>query len=247
MRLVEGVHLVASGSGGVDLSHPFDCNAYVLDGGGDAALVDAGIGAAPEALLAEAERAGVARGRIRLLLLTHAHPDHAGGAAALRELLPGLQVLASPQVADVVERGDEDAMSLEAGTRAGFYPEGYRFRPCPVDRRLADGERVRVGELELAALATPGHSAGHLAFLGAVRGRTVCCCGDLLFYGGRISLESNWDCDLRAYAASVERLAGAGVDVLLPGHHEFTLAGGQRHIDTAVRRFRDGFVPRSVV
>ena len=247
MELIEGLHLVASGSGGFDLTDPFDCHAYLVDGGGEAALIDAGIGAAVDQLLAGVDRAGVERDRLRYLLLTHAHPDHSGGAAALKEALPGLQVLASAQVADVVERGDEEAMSLEAGKRAEFYPADFRFTPCPVDGRLADGDRIVIGDRSLTAIETPGHSAGHLAFVGDVGGRRACFGGDLVFYGGLISLESNWDCSLQAYASSVARLAREPVDALLPGHHQVSLAHGHRHLEAAARQFELGFVPRSVV
>lgn len=238
---------MASGSGGFDLTDPFDCHVYLLDGGDEAALIDAGIGASAEAILAAVDAAGVERERVRHLLLTHAHPDHAGGAAALKRLLPNLLVVASPHVARVVAEGDEMAMSLEPGKRAGFYPPDYRFEPCPVDGVLRADDGVAVGGLRLTALDTPGHSAGHLAFIGRIGGRTACFCGDLLFYGGLISLEANLDCSLQQYAASVERLAPAGIDALLPGHHAVSLRRGQRHVETARRRFANGFVPPSIV
>jgi hydroxyacylglutathione hydrolase len=247
MELFEGVHLVASGSGGFDLTDPFDCHAYLVDGGDEAALIDSGIGAAVDALVANVERAGVARESVRLLLLTHAHPDHSGGARGLKDLLPGLRLVASPHVAAAVERGDEAAMSLEAGKRAEFYPADYRFRSCPVDGELRDGERVEVGNVTFTALDTPGHSAGHLAFLADIGGRRACFVGDLVFYGGRISLESNWDCSLRDYATSIERLARQHIDALLPGHHGISLARGGRHVRAAWNQFEHGFVPRSIV
>ena len=247
MRLTPRVHLVGSGAGGFGITDPFDCHVYLVDGGGEAALVDAGIGLAADAILAGVEAAGVAAEAVGQLVLTHAHPDHAGGAAALRERLPGLRVLASPQVAGWVRDADEAAMSLEIGKRAEFYPADFSFRPCPVDGELTDGDRVRVGDLELGVVETPGHAAGHLALLGALDGPTVLFAGDLLFYGGRVSLEHTWDCDIRALAASMGKLRGAGIDALLPGHHSLSLSDGQRHVDTANRLFDHGFVPPSVV
>ncbi|HEX8857375.1 MAG TPA: MBL fold metallo-hydrolase [Thermoleophilaceae bacterium] len=247
MELFERVHLVASGSGGFDLTDPFDSHAYLVNGGSEAALVDAGIGAAVDQLLANVERAGVARDAVSSLLLTHAHPDHCGGAAALKEVLPQLEVLASPHVADAVERADEAAMSLAAGKTAGFYPVDYSPRRCAIATRLGDGDQIRVGSVSLRALATPGHSAGHLAYLGELGGRTACFCGDLVFYGGLISLENNLDCSLHDYAASVQRLEREWIDALLPGHHQISAWRGHRHVETAARQFARGFVPRSVV
>jgi hydroxyacylglutathione hydrolase len=247
MRLAPDVHLVGSGDSGFDLSDPFDCHVYLVDGGVQAALIDAGIGAGTDVIVANAESAGVPGERIRFLLLTHAHPDHAGGAAALKERLPALEVMASPPVAEWVRTADEAAMSLEAGKRAEFYPDDYRFAACPVDRELVEGERIPIGDLELEVIETPGHADGHLSFGFAGAAGVTLASGDLVFFGGQISLENTWDCRIQEYAASMAKLRGARVDALLPGHHFVTLRNGQRHIDAANRLFDRGFVPRSVV
>lgn len=209
-----------------------------MESDGQGALIDTGIGASADAIVEAA--AGV---ELRCALLTHAHPDHSGGSAALRRRVPGLEVMASAEVARWVSEGDEEAMSLEAGKRADFYPADYRVEPCPDVRPLDPGERVTVGGLEIEAFATPGHAAGHMAYLAA----GACFSGDLVFFGGLISLEANWDCSLPDYAASVRRLAAVEFDALLPGHHSISLRRGRRHVEAAARQFELGFVPRSVV
>jgi glyoxylase-like metal-dependent hydrolase (beta-lactamase superfamily II) len=247
VELRPGIHLVASGSGGFDLTDPFDCHAYLVERGGAGVLIDAGIGAAVDDLLQNLEAAGVDPDEVRLLLLTHAHPDHAGAAAAIRERLPSVEVAASPEVARWVASADEEAISLANGKLAGFYPEDFGFEPCPVERELRHGDVVRSGELAFEAIATPGHSAGHLSYRLETETGTSLFCGDLLFWGGRISLVSNWDCSLEDYVKSLVRLRGGEVDSLLPGHHSISLARGQRHIDTALRLIDRGFVPPSIV
>ncbi len=247
MRLTPQVHLVGSGAGGFHLTDAYDCHVYLVDGGSEAALVDAGIGAGTDEILANVRAAGVALDAVRLLLLTHAHPDHAGGAAPLRERLPALEIAASPPVAEWVGKGDEEAMSLEAGRRAEFYPPDYRFAACDVERELAEGDRLAVGSLSLEVVETPGHSDGHLSFLLRADDAVALFGGDLVFFGGQVSLEANWDCRIPAYAASMGKLRGASVDALLPGHHFVTLRDGQRHIDAANRLLERGFVPSSVV
>jgi hydroxyacylglutathione hydrolase len=209
--------------------------------------VDAGIGLDVDSLLANVEAAGVAPESVGHVLLTHAHPDHSGGAATLRRRLRGARARASAEVARWVEEGDERAMSLGRGQRAELYPVGYRFAPCSEVEPMNDGDCLRVGAVELEAVATPGHAAGHLAFLARGGAVTACFGGDLVFFGGQISLESNWDCSLPDYAASVRRLAGREFEAFLPGHGQLSLRRGRRHAEAAARQFERGLVPRSVV
>src|SRR5688572_20681828 len=103
------------------MTDDYDCHVYLIDGGDEYALIDAGGGRDRDGLIANVEADGLDPRRLRQLLLTHAHGDHAGGAAALRERL-GLTVLASPTAARYVRDGDERAISLDVARVAGAYP-----------------------------------------------------------------------------------------------------------------------------
>lgn len=247
MQLTERVHLVGSGSSGFGLTDRWDGHVYLLDGGEEAALVDAGLGRGVDRLLDNVAAAGVEPERLGLLLLTHAHPDHCGAASALARRLPRLRVVASPDVSRWVAGADAGAMSVETGKHSEFYPDDFVPEPCPATASVADGAAVRVGALEVEAVATPGHAAGHTSYLVTDGGTRVLLSGDLIFYGGRISLLNTWDCDLAAYATSLIRFRDAGVDALLPGHHSLSLSDGQRHLDAAIRRLDAGFIPSSIV
>ncbi|GER85126.1 MAG: MBL fold metallo-hydrolase [Thermogemmatispora sp.] len=87
------------------------------------------------AYLEQVIAAGEARGGIRRILITHGHPDHCGGAAALRTRL-GVPVLAF--------------------SRAGM---------ALADEELEDGARLAAGDDTLRAIYTPGHRFDHLCFL----------------------------------------------------------------------------------
>jgi hydroxyacylglutathione hydrolase len=247
VQLTDSVHLVAGGSSGFDLTDEWDAHAYLLDGGGSVALVDAGLGRGVEALLENVVASGVDLARLEYLLLTHAHPDHCGAAARLCARVPGLRVAAAPDVAGWVAAADAHAMSVEVGKRAEFYPEDFQPEPCPVPLRLEDGAMVDVGALHVKAIATPGHAAGHTSYLVDDGGTRILLSGDFIFAGGGISLLNTWDCELAAYRRSLLRFRDAGIDALLPGHHSISLRSGQRHLDSAIRRLDAGFIPPSIV
>lgn len=245
MQLTQRVYLVGSGSAGFGLSHESDCHIYLISAGSELALVDAGTGPGVAETLANVRAHGFAPEDIHYLFLTHFHADHAGGAAALRRALPDLKVLASHVGADWLRQGDEQAISLDKGKQGGYYAPDYRFEPCPVDVELYDGQRVPVGDLAVEVLDTPGHSKGHVSLLIRAAGLTYLFCGDALFFGGKILLQSIWDCDLQEHLRSIQKLAGLGVDVFLPGHGMFSLRDGQRHVDAAISWIERCLVPPS--
>src|SRR3712207_5327418 len=85
VRLTERISVVGGGATGLGISHTLDPNVYLLSGGEELALVDAGAGPGEERILENVRSLGYEPGQIRNILLTHAHADHAGGAASIAE------------------------------------------------------------------------------------------------------------------------------------------------------------------
>jgi hydroxyacylglutathione hydrolase len=248
MKLTERVHLVGSGSYGFDLSDPFDCHVYLLDGGGDLALVDVGAGMGAEAIVANVQRDGFDPRRVRHLVLTHAHGDHAGGAARMRRLLgSGVRVYISEARAEAVRTADERQFSLDVAKTAGNYPADYALEPCEVDVELADGDEIAVGDLKVQVLDTPGHADGHVSFLLEHGGRRSLFAGDVVFHGGKILLQNIHDCRLDAQIRSLRKLRELEVDALFPGHLAFSLDAGQRHIERANEVLDRLLIPEQLV
>ena len=87
---------------------------------------------------------------IKILLNSHAHMDHSGGLAELKQLT-GAKLLAS--------EGDRSA--LEGGFYLGSEDDqSLKAPPVKVDRIIAEGETVTLGNVTLTAHITPGHSRG---------------------------------------------------------------------------------------
>ena len=87
---------------------------------------------------------------VKYLLTTQAHFDHVGGHARLKQS-SGAQVIVS----------EADAPVVEGGGRGDYHfgPDFY-FTPVHVDRRIQDGDMVRLGGTVLTAHLTPGHTKG---------------------------------------------------------------------------------------
>lgn len=86
---------------------------------------------------------------IKILLASHAHSDHVAGHASTKALT-GAKVY--------VMRGDEK--TIESGGEGQYLYKTSRWKPCPVDRVLEDGDTVKLGGVTLVARRTPGHTRG---------------------------------------------------------------------------------------
>jgi glyoxylase-like metal-dependent hydrolase (beta-lactamase superfamily II) len=200
-----------------------------------------------EAIVENVRRDGFDPARIRHLVLTHAHGDHAGGAARLRRLLDAPRVYVSHARAEALRNGDEAAFSLDAAKRAGIYPPDYVLERCAVDVDLTEGDRIAVGSLELEVLDTPGHADGHVSLLLEHGCRRTLFAGDVIFFGGKILLQAIDDCRLDEQIRSLRKLRELHVDALLPGHLTPSLNDGQRHIERANEVLDRLLVPEQMV
>ncbi|MCD2514052.1 MBL fold metallo-hydrolase [Comamonas endophytica] len=96
-----------------------------------------------------------ARGwQLQWVLETHAHADHLSAAQHLRHVLGG-KVAIGARIRQVQEMF-RSVFRFERG----FLPDGSQF-----DHLFEDGERFRIGELEVRALWVPGHTPADMAYL----------------------------------------------------------------------------------
>lgn len=151
-----------------------------------------------------------------LILITHGHYDHAGGAARLAAET-GARI-EGPHVGDA---------HLLSGLSAYAATRGAKADNVTPDRWLAHGDRVTFGEEMLEVLHCPGHSRGHVAYFSpSARWAYV---GDILFRHA-IGAWEHRDGDLPTLLASIrERLFPLGDDVrFVPGHGETSSFGQER-------------------
>ncbi len=91
---------------------------------------------------------------IKILLVTHAHSDHAAGMAKIKRLT-GAKMLAIEQEVPLLETGGK--------TDYLFGISGW-FTPVKVDRVFKDGDKIELGGTELTAHLTPGHTKGSVSY-----------------------------------------------------------------------------------
>ncbi|MFD0674178.1 MBL fold metallo-hydrolase [Cohnella sp. GCM10027633] len=133
----------------------FPMNAYLVEERDGLTLIDACMPAMAKSISAAIEATGKPLSRI---VLTHAHGDHIGTVPALKKTFPTARIGISRRDAALL-KGDRSLLPGEpASPVRGSVPKRSPFEP---DFLIEDGERIG----SLVAIASPGHTPGHLAFL----------------------------------------------------------------------------------
>jgi glyoxylase-like metal-dependent hydrolase (beta-lactamase superfamily II) len=167
VELVAGVWQVRQ-----QLSEEVPLYLHLVVGPSGAALVDGGLPFSLPAIQRLMAAAGVQDDDLRFLLNTHAHHDHIGTFAELRNRT-NARVVADPAAVRWIE--DLDANLREfALHRPDIVADTLELRaelaptfgmPCPVDVTMAEGGAVRLGGgVVLEAFQLPGHVAGELGW-----------------------------------------------------------------------------------
>jgi glyoxylase-like metal-dependent hydrolase (beta-lactamase superfamily II) len=138
------------------------------------------------------------------IFVTHTHRDHSPAVAPIKAAT-GALVLAEGQHRPARALHFNELPRLDASNDVEFKP----------DRSLADGDVVRGAGWTIEAVATPGHTANHMAF--ALRE------ANLLFSGDHVMAWSTPvvappDGSMSDYMASLHKLARRAEPIYLPGH-----------------------------
>ena len=188
----------------------FQENSYLVvdDRSNRAVIVDPG--SEGERLVEAIDRSGAT---LEAIWITHAHVDHVGAIAFVKRKWD------VPIYLHPLDRRLYEA----AGLQAQVYGLPFEEPPAP-DREFADGQQIKVGDVEMTVLHAPGHAPGHVV----IHGNGIALVGDCLFAGsiGRTDLPFSNPPQL---AASLEKISALAPEtVVYPGHGMETTIGQER-------------------
>jgi metallo-beta-lactamase class B len=121
-------------------------------------LINSGFEETVPLIRAGVESLGFKMRDVKIILASHAHSDHVAGHALLRQET-GAKVF--------VMQGDDKVIA--SGGEGQYLYKNSRWKPCPVDRVLNDGDEVKLGDETLIARRTPGHTPGCTTWTWRVR------------------------------------------------------------------------------
>ena len=155
-----------------------DYAAYLIVTKAGLIQIDGGDAVTGRQIVSNIRKLGFDPGRVRVLVNTHQHFDHAAGLAEIKRAAPGLKFYASAA----------DGPIIAAGGRGDPFLKGERFyyEPVKPDVTLKDGQKVSLGGWTLTAQVTGGHTKGcttwtfPVTVAGKVRQALVHCSSSVL-------------------------------------------------------------------
>ncbi|NUO72549.1 MAG: MBL fold metallo-hydrolase [Frateuria sp.] len=163
--------------------------------------------------------------RVAWILETHAHADHLSGARYLQQQVGG-RIAIGEKIRDV-QATFKTLYNLERE----FLPDGSQF-----DHLLRDGEKFRIGELEVTALLVPGHTPADMAYL---VGDAVLV-GDTLFMPDVGTARADFPGgDARTLYRSIRRILDLPPQTRVFVCHDYPPAGREPRWESSVREQRE--------
>jgi glyoxylase-like metal-dependent hydrolase (beta-lactamase superfamily II) len=184
---------------------------YLIQDPDGLTLVDTGIKPAGAKILSQLAEAGHAPSDVKRILLTHVHPDHAGGLHDVQKAT-GAEVYVSTLEAPTL-RGEEPVPTPNRRIR----PPKIMYPATPVAHMLNDGDSIPEVLGGLHAIHTPGHSRGHMVFWSP--SRKIAFIGDVFFHMMGITMPLGFVTeDMAQNKQSAHKIIALGAETVCFGH-----------------------------
>ena len=198
----------------IELNHQarrrISCSVYLIYDDQEWALIDIGYEDAVDECIELIRQLDFPFSKCKTLIASHADVDHIQGLAKAKQILK-TSVTCHPLAAEPLEVGDRLSTFAEIEAQDIH----LEMPPVTVEHRVADGDVVKIGGLELEVWHTPGHTRGQLSF----RLRDLLFSGDNLFRDGCVgAIDAHHGSDIPDFIASLQRIQASDIEWLLPSH-----------------------------
>jgi metallo-beta-lactamase class B len=138
----------------------YDLACYLITTSKGHILINTGLAESVNQIKSNVESLGFKFSDIKILLATHAHFDHVGAMADIKEMTGARMLINEKDAAALADGGNSDFV---------FGGKGPMFKPVKADQLLQNNDTVRLGEMQIVVLNHPGHTQGANSFLFDVR------------------------------------------------------------------------------
>jgi metallo-beta-lactamase class B len=162
-----------------------------------------------EEIVGGLKKLGFGPAKVKYVIISHAHPDHIGGAKLMQDRFNSRIVMGGP-----------DWDSIEKSVNG--YPGGKPKRDIVAE----DGQKITLGDTALTIITTPGHTPGTLSMIFSVKDNgkplTVAYSGGTAF--NFPSTSANFDAYIKSQSKMAAAAAAANATVFMSNHSEFDSA-----------------------
>jgi metallo-beta-lactamase class B len=138
----------------------YDLASYLISTSKGLILINTGIPGSDTMIRRHIAALGFKFSDIKILLATHAHYDHVGAMAAIKQAT-GARLM--------IQKGDAPLLADGGSSDVILGGHGPMFPPVKADRLLQDRDLVQLGDMQIMVLHHPGHTKGASSFLFSVK------------------------------------------------------------------------------
>jgi hydroxyacylglutathione hydrolase len=186
------------------------CNVYLIYDGAEWLLIDIGYDETVDEIVELIRQLDFPLSHCKMLIATHADVDHIQGLAKINGLLK-TKIVGHELAAEPLASGDRIKTFAEIAAQDIHLD----MPPVKLDELIGEGDKIKIGKLELEVWHTPGHTDSQLSF----RLGKLLFSGDNIYRDGCVgAIDAHHGSDISAFLKSLKRIRESDVEWLLPSH-----------------------------